>query len=160
MENGRERVDDDAAARPSSTAPRVVALTIDEDGMAKTAERKLEVARAIHDIAARGVRPGARGSDLRRAHLHARDRRRGVRRQGGRDARGHPPDQARAARRADVARRLERLVRAGAALTAGAELGVPAPLRRRPASTWRSSIPSTRRRTPRSRTSSGSWPRT
>lgn len=37
----------------------VIALTIDEKGMAKTAERKLEIARRIHDIAIRehGLRP-------------------------------------------------------------------------------------------------------
>ena len=35
--------------RPSGAA--VVALTIDEVGMAKTRERKLEIARRIHDIA-------------------------------------------------------------------------------------------------------------
>ena len=35
----------------------VIALTIDEQGMAKTAERKLAVARRIHDIVTRRVRP-------------------------------------------------------------------------------------------------------
>ncbi len=45
----------------SATAPRVIALTIDEVGMAKTAERKLEVARRIHDICCgeHGLAPGA-----------------------------------------------------------------------------------------------------
>ncbi|RPI97765.1 MAG: methionine synthase, partial [Chloroflexi bacterium] len=50
LENGRLRVD---AVLPIARkhGAAVVALTIDEIGMAKTAERKLEVARQIHDIA-------------------------------------------------------------------------------------------------------------
>jgi 5-methyltetrahydrofolate--homocysteine methyltransferase len=49
MENGRKRID---AVVPlvKQHGAAVVALTIDEAGMAKTGERKLEVARAIHDI--------------------------------------------------------------------------------------------------------------
>jgi 5-methyltetrahydrofolate--homocysteine methyltransferase len=49
LENGRERVD---AVMPlvMKYGAAVIALTIDEQGMAKTAERKLEVARRIHDI--------------------------------------------------------------------------------------------------------------
>jgi 5-methyltetrahydrofolate--homocysteine methyltransferase len=50
LENGRERVD---AVLPHAVehGAAVVALTIDEQGMAKTAARKLEIARRIHDIA-------------------------------------------------------------------------------------------------------------
>src|ERR671920_1939433 len=49
MENGRKRIDSVVPlARKHGAA--LVALTIDEVGMAKTRERKLEVARAIHDI--------------------------------------------------------------------------------------------------------------
>ena len=50
LENGRERID---AVLPIAKkhGAAVVALTIDERGMAKTAERKLEVAQAIYDIA-------------------------------------------------------------------------------------------------------------
>jgi 5-methyltetrahydrofolate--homocysteine methyltransferase len=50
MENGRERID---AVLPlvRQHGAAVVALTIDEQGMAKTRERKLEIARRIHDIA-------------------------------------------------------------------------------------------------------------
>lgn len=50
LENGRKRVD---AVLPhvAEHGAAVVALTIDEDGMAKTAERKLDVARRIHEIA-------------------------------------------------------------------------------------------------------------
>ncbi len=59
LENGRERVD---AVLPLAVehGAAVVALTIDQQGMAKTAERKLEVARAIYDIAVNeyGLAPG------------------------------------------------------------------------------------------------------
>ncbi|HEU4643893.1 MAG TPA: homocysteine S-methyltransferase family protein [Gemmatimonadaceae bacterium] len=50
MENGRTRID---AVLPlvKKHGAAVVALTIDEQGMAKTRQRKLEVARRIHDIA-------------------------------------------------------------------------------------------------------------
>ncbi len=50
LENGRQRVD---AVLPIARkhGAAVVALTIDEIGMAKTAARKLEVARKIYDIA-------------------------------------------------------------------------------------------------------------
>jgi 5-methyltetrahydrofolate--homocysteine methyltransferase len=49
MENGRERIDAVVPlARKHGAA--LVALTIDQTGMAKTRERKLEVARRIHEI--------------------------------------------------------------------------------------------------------------
>jgi 5-methyltetrahydrofolate--homocysteine methyltransferase len=58
MENGRARIE---AVLPivKKHGAAVVALTIDEAGMAKTRERKLEVARRIHDIAVDeyGLRP-------------------------------------------------------------------------------------------------------
>ncbi|MFN8675352.1 MAG: methionine synthase [Thermomicrobiales bacterium] len=49
MENGRTRID---AVLPLALAhgAAVVAMTIDDQGMAKTAERKLEAARKIYDI--------------------------------------------------------------------------------------------------------------
>jgi 5-methyltetrahydrofolate--homocysteine methyltransferase len=52
LENGRERID---AVMPlvMRYGAAVIALTIDETGMAKTAARKLEVARRIHDICTR-----------------------------------------------------------------------------------------------------------
>lgn len=60
LENGRGRVD---AVLPhvAEHGAAVVALTIDEAGMAKTAERKLEVAKRIHEIATTeyGLRPDA-----------------------------------------------------------------------------------------------------
>src|SRR5690606_12145542 len=49
MENGRERIE---KVMPLAMAhgAAVIALTIDEDGMAKTREKKLEVAQKIHKI--------------------------------------------------------------------------------------------------------------
>src|ERR1700737_3343916 len=49
MENGRKRINDTAPPGRNHGAA-LVALTIDPIGMAKTRERKLEVARAIYDI--------------------------------------------------------------------------------------------------------------
>lgn len=58
MENGRERIEN---VMPHAVAhgAAVIALTIDQIGMAKTAERKLEVARAIYDIVTQeyGLKP-------------------------------------------------------------------------------------------------------
>ncbi|NIR45514.1 MAG: dihydropteroate synthase, partial [Gemmatimonadetes bacterium] len=60
LEAGRDRID---AVLPLALehGAALVALTIDESGMAKTAERKLEVARRIHEICvdAYGLDPGA-----------------------------------------------------------------------------------------------------
>jgi 5-methyltetrahydrofolate--homocysteine methyltransferase len=60
LENGRARIE---AVMPSVAehGAAVVALTIDEEGMAKTAGRKLAIARRIHDIVTTeyGVEPGA-----------------------------------------------------------------------------------------------------
>ena len=85
---------------------------------------------AHHRDGLRRARPGARAADLRPADLHAHDRRRGVAPVRDRDDRGHPPGQEGAARRADVARRLQRVVRHRPARARGPELGLPAPLRR------------------------------
>jgi 5-methyltetrahydrofolate--homocysteine methyltransferase len=58
LENGRARID---AVLPIAVehGAALIALTIDEAGMAKTAARKLEVARRIHDICVDeyGIRP-------------------------------------------------------------------------------------------------------
>ena len=74
MENGRARIE---AVVPLAVAhgAAVIALTIDEDGMAKTRERKLEVARAIYDIVTGEYGLAPRRPDLRRPHLHPRHRR-------------------------------------------------------------------------------------
>ena len=59
LENGREKADKIFALAKKYNAA-VLALTIDEVGMAKTAERKLEIAKRIYDIAVNeyGLRPG------------------------------------------------------------------------------------------------------
>ncbi|HUF66354.1 MAG TPA: methionine synthase [Gemmatimonadaceae bacterium] len=49
MENGRKRIEDVVPIAKQHGAA-LVALTIDEEGMAKTRDRKLAVARKIHDI--------------------------------------------------------------------------------------------------------------
>ena len=49
MENGRERIENVMPLAMAHGAA-MIALTIDEEGMAKTRERKLEVAKAIHTI--------------------------------------------------------------------------------------------------------------
>ena len=50
LENGRKRVDD-VLPLVKRYGTAVVALTIDEQGMARTRQRKLEIARRIHDLA-------------------------------------------------------------------------------------------------------------
>ena len=50
MENGRKRIDD-VLPLVRRHGAAVVALTIDEHGMARTRDRKLAIARRIHDIA-------------------------------------------------------------------------------------------------------------
>ena len=77
MENGRKRIDSVVPLAKKHGAA-LVALTIDPVGMAKTRERKLEVAQQDLRHRRRRVRPARRGPDLRRADLHARHRRRGV----------------------------------------------------------------------------------
>ena len=78
----------------------------------------------------RRARPRSRAADLRRADVHADHRRRRVEAVGGRDDQGHPRRQGGAAGRQDVARRLQRLLRRRPARPRGAELRLPAPLRR------------------------------
>ncbi len=58
LENGRQRIDEVVPLAVEHGAA-VIALTIDEDGMAKTADRKLEIARRIQDIVTGdyGLRP-------------------------------------------------------------------------------------------------------
>ena len=58
LENGRKRIDTVVPMAVEHGAA-LVALTIDEEGMAKTADRKVEIARRIHDIVVGefGMRP-------------------------------------------------------------------------------------------------------
>ncbi|HSH46920.1 MAG TPA: dihydropteroate synthase, partial [Longimicrobiales bacterium] len=61
LENGRQRIDSVVPLAVEHGAA-LVALTIDQEGMAKTADRKLEVARRIHEIVTGEY--GMRPSDL------------------------------------------------------------------------------------------------
>ncbi len=74
-------------ARKFGTA--MIALTIDEEGMAKTPERKLAVAERLVDVRLRPLRPAAIGSADRPADLHHRHRQRGRPQAGRMDAEGH-----------------------------------------------------------------------
>ena len=128
--------------------------------MAKTADRKVEIAPRIQRDRLRRARPRPRGADLRRAHVHADHRRRGVAPVGGRDDRGHPPDQGRDPGREDLARRLQRVLRRLAAGRARSSTRSSCTTASRPGSTWRWSTPTTSRPTPRSPRRSASSPTT
>ena len=93
--------------------------------MAKTADRKLAIARRIHDLVGEPVRHARPRPDLRPADVHARLGRRGVPAGRHRDARSHPAHQDRAARRQDAARRQQHLVRALPGRTPRAEQRLP-----------------------------------
>ena len=60
LENGRERIDKVTPLAVEHGAA-VIALTIDEEGMAKTAQRKFDIAKRIHDIVTQeyGLEPEA-----------------------------------------------------------------------------------------------------
>ncbi len=129
LEAGRDKLDRVVPlARRHGAA--LIALTIDEEGMAKTAERKLEVAKRIKRVRLRRARARPRALDLRCAHLHADHGRGGMEAERGGDDRGDPADQGEAARRQDLARRLQRLLRDQPRRSCGAQLDLPAPLRR------------------------------
>ena len=107
----------------------VIALTIDEQGQARTAEWKLAVAtRLIEDLT------GNWGMRLLRHHRglpHVPDRHRpgGDQARRDRDDRGDPPAQAALPGGPDHAGRVERVVRAQPGRARGAELGVPGRVR-------------------------------
>jgi 5-methyltetrahydrofolate--homocysteine methyltransferase len=65
LEAGRDKLDK-VAPLAAAHGAALIALTIDEVGMAKTAERKLEIARRIHDMVVdeHGLEPGALIFDL------------------------------------------------------------------------------------------------
>ena len=71
----------------------LIALTIDEVGMAKTAAAQGRDRQAHPRSVLRGARPGPRAVDLRLPDVHADHRRRGVAPVGRRDDRGHQGDQ-------------------------------------------------------------------
>ena len=74
MEDGEERINK-IVPMCKKYGAAVVALTIDEKGMAKTAPAKLEVAKRMHDLSVNkfGMKP--QRPYFRYAHVHARQRR-------------------------------------------------------------------------------------
>ncbi len=89
----------------------VVVMAFDEAGQADTADRKVEIARRAIRLLREDAGFRARGHHHRPEHLRDRDGHRGARRLRGRLHRGDAPDQARAAGRAGLGRRVERVVR-------------------------------------------------
>ena len=110
MENGRARIE---AVMPNAVAhgAAVVAMTIDEEGMAKTAERKLEVARAIHQIVTEeyGLAPDALIFDPLTFPLSTGEEE--FFRSAVETIEGHSADRGSAAGRSDDPWRLQRLLR-------------------------------------------------
>ena len=128
MENGRQRID---AVLPLVKAhgAAIIALTIDEAGMAKTAERKTEVARKIYDIIVGeyGLTPDALIFDdltFTLATGEAEFANSAVE-----TIEGSAPDQGRAAGRAHVAGRQQRIIRFQAGRARRAQQRVLVPLR-------------------------------
>ena len=97
LEAGRDKADRVIPLAKAHGAA-LIALTIDEVGMAKTADRKVEIAQRIRGHRLRRARARSGAADLRRAHLHAHHGRRGVAPERRRDDRGHPPHQGRDSR--------------------------------------------------------------
>ena len=108
----------------------VVALTIDEEGQARTAEWKVRIADRLVDDLVEQLGHARRGHPRRLPHLPDRHRAGGDPPRRHRDHRGDPRAQADPPRRADHARRLQRLLRAQPRRARGAQLGVPARVRR------------------------------
>ena len=97
LESGRLKADRVFGLAKAHNAA-VLCLTIDENGMAKTAARKLEVARRIYEIAVNdhGLRPQDLVFDTLTFTLATGDA--GICQFRDRDPGGHPPDQDRACR--------------------------------------------------------------
>ena len=129
LEAGRDKLDRVAPLAKAHGAG-LIALTIDEVGMAKTAERKLEVARRITELCCdeHGLDPESLIFDCLTFTLTTGDEE--WRPSRGRDDRGDPPDQGGDPGGQDLARRLERLVRSRPAGPQRHQQRVPAPLRR------------------------------
>ena len=129
LEAGRDKLD---RVTPIAMAhgAALIALTIDEVGMGKTRERKLEIAQRIHDLVCdeHGMDPQLLIFDALTFTLTTGDEE--WRPSAVETIEGIRADQGRAARRAHLARRLQRLVRHRPAGALGPELRLPAPLRR------------------------------
>ena len=89
----------------------VIALTIDEDGMALTAEKKVAIAKRIFDLAVKKYGMRAGGSDLRRADAADLDRAGRLPHGGHRDAEGGAAHQAGTAAGEDDSRRQQHHLR-------------------------------------------------
>ena len=159
LEAGRDKLDIVAPLAKAHGAA-LIALTIDEVGMAKTAERKLEVAKRIVELACdeHGLDREALIFDALTFTLTTGDEE--WRPSRGGDDRGHRADQGRAAGREDLARGVQRLLRRVAAARAPCSTRSSSTTASRLASTWRWSTPTTSRPTARSATTSASWPTT
>ena len=107
----------------------VVALTIDEEGQARTAEWKVRVADPADRGPHRQLGDAGRGHHRRLPDLPDRHRPGGDPPRRARDDRGDPRGQARLPDGADHARRLQRLVRPQPGGPRRAQLGVPARVR-------------------------------
>ena len=94
LESGRAKADQVFALAKAAQRGRASCLTIDESGMAKTADQKLEVARRIYEIAVdeHGLRPEALVFDTLTFTLATGDPE--FANSAHRDAGGHPPDQS------------------------------------------------------------------
>ena len=118
----------------------VIALTIDEDGMALTADKKVAIAKRIYKLATEkyGISPGI---DLIFDALTLPDfyRPGGLSHRRHRDPEGGQAHQAGTARREDHSRRQQHLFRAGCLSAARAEFAFSCTKRSTMASTWPSS---------------------
>ncbi len=105
----------------------VIALTIDETGMAKQPEEKLRGGAPPGGVRLRQARPAAERPDDRPADLHGRDRQRGRPQARPVDAGGHRRDPPRVPGRPDHAGPVQHLLRAQRRRPRGAEQRVPGP---------------------------------
>ena len=159
LEAGRDKADRVIPlARQHGAA--LIALTIDETGMAKTAERKLEIAQRIDEIACdeHGLDPELLIFDALTFTLTTGDEEwrpsavetiEGIKRDQGRGSPGSRPRSASPTSRSASRRRRARCSTPCSCITAS-----------RRGSTWRWSTPTTSRRTPRSPRTSASSPTT
>ena len=129
LEAGRDKLDRVVPVALAHGAA-LIALTIDEVGMAKTAERKVEIAQRIRDLCCEehGLDPELLIFDCLTFTLTTGDEE--WRPSAVETIEGISRIKARDPAREDLAGRLERLLRRLARRPGGAQLGLPAPLRR------------------------------
>ena len=159
LEAGRDKLDTVVPLAIQHGAA-VIALTIDEVGMAKTAAAQGRDRPAHQGAGLRRARPRPRAADLRPAHLHADHRRRGVAPVGGRDDRGHPPRSSRRCRRSRPRWASPTSPSASPPRRARCSTRSSCTTAWRRGSTSRWSTPTTSRRTARSPRPSARWPTT